>query len=137
MIDDENEEEELVGDEARAVFMKDVKKALRAAGFPYPLPSFPYGMHHNFYRAKIRLNGRKLKHFGVACLLVEWMKTRRDPADYAWQCVTGAIKDLIARDPTLVTRIPEDIRKGMSSVEDGYAFLRWAKSVDIATIVRS
>jgi hypothetical protein len=137
MMDEDEEDETLEGDAARAAFMKDVKKALRVAGFPFPLPSFPYGMHHNFYRAKIRVDGKKIRHFGVACLLLEWMKTRSEPADYAWQCVTGAIKEMIAKDPTLVTKIPQDIRKGMASVEDGYAFLRWVTSIDVTAIVRS
>jgi hypothetical protein len=134
---DEDEDEMLEGDAARAAFMKDITKALRAAGFPFPLPSFPYGMHHNFYRAKIRVRGKRIRHFGVACLLLEWMKTRSEPADYAWQCVTGAIKGIIAKEPSLVTKIPDDIRRGMATVEDGYAFLRWVATVDVTSIVRS
>jgi hypothetical protein len=128
----EIEEQDIDPDTERAMFMRDVKKALRDAGFPASKPGFPYAMHHNFYRAKIRLAGKKLKHFDIARLVKAWMDDRDEPSDYAWQNVTGAVKDMISRDPTLVSRIPTDIRKGMASVEDGYAFLRWVAQQDVA-----
>lgn len=116
--------------------MKDVKYALRLAGFPATGICFPYSLHHNFYRAKIRIDGKKAKHFHIAHLLMLWMRERTAPEDYAWQCVTGAVKEMISRNPSLVAKIPDDIRTGMASVEDGYAFLKWVKVQDVAALMR-
>lgn len=101
---------------------------LKSAGFPAFGSRFPYGMHHEFYRVRIRIGGRKMLHAEAASVLNQWMATRGDYADYARQAVCGAVKAMLAKNPELAGRIPAPIRDAMASVRDGYDFLAWAKS---------
>lgn len=113
---------------ARFFRFKEIKKALREAGFPMRGDRFPYAMHHNFYRTKIRIAGRKCRHKDLSRLLDDWMETRNDEDDYFWQVVSGAVRDLLSNGPALVGRLPQAVRQGMMTVEDGHLFLRYAKS---------
>lgn len=100
---------------------------LKAAGFPAFGSRFPYGMHHEFYRVRVRTGGRKMLHAETASVLNQWMATRGDHADYARQAVCGAVKAMLAKHPELAGRIPAPIRDAMAAVRDGYDFLAWAK----------
>ncbi len=119
----------------RLLRFKQIKRSLREAGFPVLGDRFPFAMHHNFYRTRIRIAGRKCRHKDVARLLGDWMKTRSKADDYFWQLVSGAVRDLLAKEPALVGRLPQSVRQGMMSVEDGHLFLRYAKSLDFRLIL--
>ncbi|TLX16858.1 hypothetical protein [Rhizobium sp. MHM7A] len=129
------EEEEVDFHRARFLKFKQIKKTLREAGFPVLGDRFPYAMHHNFYRTKIRIAGRKCRHKDLSRLLDDWMETRSDEEDYFWQVVSGAVRDLLSNEPALVGRLPQAVRHGMMTVEDGHLFLRYAKSQDFRLIL--
>lgn len=129
------EEEEVDFHRARFLRFKQIKKTLREAGFPVLGDRFPYAMHHNFYRTKIRIAGRKCRHKDLSRLLDDWMETRSDEEDYFWQVVSGAVRDLLSNEPALVGRLPQVVRQGMVTVEDGHLFLRYAKSQDFRLIL--
>jgi hypothetical protein len=134
MTDMPTEEEEVDFYRARFLRFKQIKKTLREAGFPILGDRFPHAMHHNFYRTKIRIVGRKCRHKDIARLLDQWMATRNNEDDYFWQIVSGAVRDLLVNQPALVGRLPQSVRQGMTTVEDGYLFLRYAKSQDFRLI---
>ena len=119
----------------RLLRFKQIKKVLREAGFPVVGDRFPFAMHHNFYRTRIRIAGRKCRHKDVARLLGDWMQTRSNQDDYFWQLVSGAVRDLLSKEPALVGRLPQSVRQGMMTVEDGHLFLRYAKSLDFRIIL--
>lgn len=102
---------------------------LKAAGFPAFGSRFPYGMHHEFYRVRVRLGKRKLHHAEIAAVLNMWMASRSDKVDYARQAVCGAIKAMLVKRPELVGRIPASARHAMLAVGEGYDFLDWAKKL--------
>lgn len=135
MSDTMTEEEEVDFHRARFLRFKQIKKTLREAGFPVLGDRFPYAMHHNFYRTKIRIAGRKCRHKDLSRLLDDWMETRSDEEDYFWQVVSGAVRDLLSNEPALVGRLPQSVRQGMTTVEDGHLFLRYAKSQDFRLIL--
>jgi hypothetical protein len=130
------EEEEVDFHRARFLRFKQIKKTLREAGFPVLGDRFPYAMHHNFYRTKIRIAGRKCRHKDLSRLLDDWMQTRDDEDDYFWQVVSGAVRDLLSNEPALVGRLPQTVRQGMMTVEDGHLFLRYAKSQEFRLILK-
>lgn len=101
---------------------------LKAAGFPAFGSRFPFGMHHEFYRVRVRISGRKMLHAETAAVLNRWMGTRSDQVDYARQAVCGAVKAMLAKKPELAGRIPQSVREAMAAVRDGYDFVAWAKS---------
>ncbi len=117
--------------------LKEIKTALREAGFSRVGGRFPFSMHHNFYRTKIRICGKKSRHKDIRRLLAMWMETRRNPDDLLWQMVSGAIKDLIKKDPGLVVKLPIEIRRGMATVEDGYSFLRFTKDLNFQAVAQT
>jgi hypothetical protein len=84
-------------------------------------------MHHEFYRVRVRIGGRKMLHAEAASVLNLWMATRADRVDYGRQAICGAVKAMLARKPELAGRIPAQIRAAMSAVADGYDFLSWAR----------
>lgn len=110
--------------------IKEIKKVLREAGFPRMSARFPCAMHHNFYRLKIRICGKKTRHKDIRRILSMWMRTRKNEDDLLWQFISGAIKDMIKKEPGLVVRLPLEIRRGMNTVDDGYDFLRYAKALE-------
>lgn len=126
--------EEAAGHRERYERLRVIKRALRDAGFPVNGDRFPYAMHHNFYRIKIRIVGRKCRHKDLGRLLDMWMSTRDNEDDLLWQVVSGAVRDMISREAGLVGRLPQEIRKGMASVDDGYQFLKFAKSLDFSIL---
>jgi hypothetical protein len=109
-------------------FVLESRTELKTAGFPAFGSRFPFGMHHEFYRVRVRIGGRKMLHAEAASVLNRWMVTRTDHADYARQAVCGAVKAMLAKNPELAGRIPPSVRAAMALVGDGYDFLTWAKS---------
>jgi hypothetical protein len=65
------------------------------------------------------------------------MQTRSDEDDYFWQLVSGAVRDLLSKEPSLVGRLPPAVRQGMITVEDGHLFLRYAKSLEFRLILQA
>lgn len=128
------EQEEIDFHRARFLKFKEIKRTLREAGFPVLGDRFPHAMHHNFYRTRIRIAGRKCRHKDLSRLLDGWMLTRDNEDDYFWQVVSGAVRDLISKEPSLVGRLPHTVRKGMITVDDGHHFLRYAKSLHFRII---
>lgn len=105
----------------------EIKADLRQAGFPAKGSAFPFGLHHDFYRVRIRLGGKKTKHGEVSSILNAWAHTRADKVDYARQAICGSVKSMLAKRPELAGKIPGSARSVMAAVSDGYDFLRWAK----------
>ena len=106
----------------------ETKSDLRSVGFPAKGSRFPFGMHHEFYRIRVRFDGRKALQSEVANMLNAWSATRSDRIDYARQAVCGAVKSMLAVQPELAGRIPPSVRSVMTTVGDGYEFLSWAKA---------
>lgn len=106
----------------------EVRAELKAAGFPATGSRFPYAVHHEFYRVRIRILGRKAQHAEIATMLNRWMATRSDKVDYVRQAVCGSVKSMLAARPELAGRIPSSVRAAMGAVGDGYEFLSWSKS---------
>ena len=106
----------------------ETKSDLRSAGFPAKGSRFPFGMHHEFYRIRVRFDGRKALQCEVATMLNAWSATRPDRIDYARQAVCGAVKSMLAARPELAGRIPPSVRSAMTAVGDGYEFLSWVKT---------
>ncbi|NTF17592.1 hypothetical protein G6L37_04215 [Agrobacterium rubi] len=101
---------------------------LKAAGFPARGSRFPFGMHHEFYRVRIRIGRRKSLQSEIANMLNLWMAGRDNRLDYGRQAVCGAVKSMLATHPELAGRIPGSVRALMSAVGNGYEFLNWAKA---------
>ena len=103
------------------------RASLAAAGFPVRSRRFPFAMHHEVYKRRIprRADRSKARHADVARLLNAWAVTRKNPADYAWQAIEGAVRCMIANDPSLAFKVPGDIKAGLLSVREGADFIDW------------
>lgn len=127
--------EKIDGDTQRIIddMIVTAKADLRAAGFPAKGSRFPFGLHHEFYRVRIRLAGRRALQGEIAVMLNAWSAARADRIDYARQALCGSVKSMLASRPELAGRIPSSIRSAMASVGDGYEFLSWAKAAAITS----
>ena len=108
--------------------VEDAEAVLKDSGFPTRSARFPYGMHHDYYRVRLRIGARRLSHAEVAILLNVWSSLRAERTDYARQALCGAVKSMAAADPALLQAVPQSVRKEMSAVEDGAAFEWWARN---------
>lgn len=95
-------------------------------GFRTSHARFPYSLHHEFYRSRLRLHGKRLRHEEIAILLNRWAVEQEKPADaYVWQAITGAIRNLQAKNSI---SMPDLIQSGIENVAQGQQFETWARS---------
>lgn len=103
-----------------------VMASLPDLGFRASHARFPYSLHHDYYRTRLRIHGRRLRHEEVAIILNQWASKQEKPADtYVWQAISGAIRNLQGREKI---NLPDYIRQGMESVAHGETFEAWAKA---------
>lgn len=104
--------------------IKSARDALHGAGIPARTPKFPYSLHHELYRVRLRKAGSRLRHAEVAWMLEEWAASREDFAlSYAWQAVAGAVARLAPSE-----KLPDSIKDGIASVSGEGNFEEWAKA---------
>ena len=117
-----------VGRECADAVIAGARSSLAAAGFPVHSRRFPFAMHHDVYRVRLpRLpGGARPRHADVARLLNAWAAGRSDPADYAWQAIEGAIREMVGKNQDLAPKVPIDVRTGIDSVGGGTEFIEWA-----------
>jgi len=103
--------------------------SLRGAGIDARPPAFPFSLHHEHFRVKLRRRGYSPRHADVALLLEKWADGRPEgfAYSYAWQAVAGAVAKL---KPT--ARLPADLAQGIASVSGAGSFLEWAKRTSTA-----
>jgi len=116
------------GRERADAVIADARSSLASAGFPVRSRRFPFAMHHDVYRVRLpRLpGGGRPRHADVARMLNAWAAGRPAPADYAWQAIEGAVREMVGRDSRLADKVPADVRTGIESVGGGDDFMRWA-----------
>lgn len=105
------------------------RKALADVGFPTRDPKFPFVMHHERMRIRLRNSRIKPRHADVAYLLARWARERSEgfANAYAWQAVTGALLAM-SRQTSPAVPVPDCIRSGMATVGSGAEFEGWSKS---------
>lgn len=103
------------------------RESLAAAGFASRDPKFPFVMHHERYRVRLRSKGLRPRHAHVALLLALWAREREEgfAKAYAWQAISGAVDRL--RQPGGAD-VPEAVRAMIDAVGHGPAFEPWARS---------
>lgn len=104
------------------------RNELRGSGFDLPYSRFPFALHHEFFKTKLKLNGKRLKHKDVAILLSAWLQKFDDDKRarlYAWQSVAGAIRKL---DSKGTKQLSDKLVQGLTPIRNGDAFFKWAKS---------
>jgi len=111
-------------------FIEDTIHAASASlpdlGLHANLNRFPFAMHHGYYRTRLRLHGRRLRHEEVAILLNRWAQTKENPIEvYVWQAIAGAVLKLKTKKEFT---LPSFIREGVERVSQGDEFEAWAKS---------
>lgn len=104
--------------------VREAQAALRAAGVDVRSPQFPFSLHHEHYRVKLRRRGYSPRHADVSLLLERWADGRgeRFAESYAWQAVAGAVARLRPSVP-----LPDDVAAGIASVSGEGCFEAWAK----------
>ena len=110
--------------------IKYARDALHAAGYEVRVPRFPFVMHHEFYRIKLRKNNYRPKHADISRLLDEWARSQPDYAEaYAWQAIEGAMASLGARKGK---EMPTEVENGCArACGSPMAFESWAKKVQL------
>lgn len=104
--------------------VRGARASLHAAGFASRDPRFPFVMHHQHYRGRLRVRGLRPRHADVAFLLGEWARTGDFPSSYAWQAVAGAVASMkLAEGKAL----PGDVVAGMEHFARPGSFETWAK----------
>lgn len=89
-------------------------------------PSFPFGMHHEYYRTRIRPGGRHARRSDIADALTQWSETRESPDDYVWQAACGGLLDYFQRSPLHKEKLPPDIAGRMEVLGWGEDFRLFA-----------
>ena len=103
-----------------------VMASLPDLGFRTSHSRFPYSLHHQHYRTRLRLHGKRLRHEEVSVLLNRWASKQERPTEaYIWQAIAGAILTLHGSSPI---DLPQHIRSGLETVAHGTLFETWAKS---------
>lgn len=107
--------------------VKAARDAMQAAGFDARNPRFPFVMHHEFYRSRLRRKDFRPRHADVALLLNLWACRQDSFAEaYAWQAVAGAAASLAGRTGR---ELPEEIKNGCLKACGSFsAFETWAKA---------
>jgi len=113
------DEQEVIDD-----IVRKAAGALRSAGFDAHPPRFPFAMHHDRLRIRLRTNDSKPRHSEVAKLLNRWAAERDFAEAYAWQAVMGAIQELEAKSGR---QVPEAL-KAEAMEGCGGSFEPWAKA---------
>lgn len=86
---------------------------------------FPFSLHHDYYRSRLRIHNRRLRHDEVAIMINKWASEQVSPVEaYVWQAITGSIMNLQKKEEF---ELPEFVQQGMQLVTHGKAFESWAK----------
>ena len=110
----------------RETMVREISAGLLEAGIRVFPPAFPFGMHHDHYRTKLRPNGRHIRRGDVAALLDLWSRTRENPDDYVWQAVCGGLLPHFADAPAHREKLTAEVAGRMEVLGWGSDFLEWA-----------
>ena len=108
------------------MLVREISASLLDAGVRVFPPSFPFGMHHDHYRTKLRPGGRHSRRSDVASLLGEWSATRESSDDYVWQAVAGGLLRHFTEAPAHREKLPDEIAGRMEVLRWGDEFFEWA-----------
>ncbi len=111
--------------------IKEISAALAEAGIKVFPPGFPFGLHHEYYRTRIRKFGRHSRRDEIARALSAWASERENPDDYVWQAVCGGLLSHFARHPDQKSKLPVDMALRMETLRWGEEFAEWAREKDL------
>ena len=120
----------VTGDEAATIeaLVKSARESLLAAGIEARTPKFPFSLHHELYRGRLRRKDWRPRHADVALMLERWAAQRASFAEsYAWQAVAGAVAALKPTAP-----LPHDIAAGIASVSGEGCFEDWVRETALS-----
>lgn len=107
--------------------IKEISAVLAEAGIKVFPPGFPFGLHHEYYRTRIRKSGRHSRRDEIARALNGWAAERENPEDYVWQAVCGGLLGHFTRHPDQKSKLPADIALRMETLRWGEDFAEWAR----------
>ena len=105
----------------------EITAQLNAAGVGVYPPVFPFGLHHDYYRTRIVVDGRHARRSEVAGLLRRWAEGR-DDGDYVWQAVCGGLLRHFAPRMPPPERLPGEVLARLEILGWGSDFLGWCRS---------
>jgi hypothetical protein len=111
--------EPLTYDEKR---VREITSRLNELGIKVFAPSFPFAMHHRFYRVKYRPEGRHSAHHEVSVKLRAWADGRQGQDDYIWQAVCGGLLLHFKKQPNDKSKLTPDIIASLEAVNWGDDF---------------
>ncbi|MCS4089889.1 hypothetical protein [Rhizobium sp. BK176] len=112
----------------RELLVREISSRLLEAGIRAYPPEFPYGVHHEYYRTRLRHGGRHSKLSDIAKALENWAATRENDDDYVWQAVCGFLLSYFAEKPDHRRWLPADIEGRMDILRWGDDFLEFSRS---------
>jgi hypothetical protein len=111
----------------RETLVREISTRLLDAGIKAYPPHFPYGIHHEYYRTRLKQGRRHARLAEISGALVCWADAREND-DYVWQAVCGFLLSYFAEKPEHRNRLPSDIEKRMMGLEWGNDFLAFART---------
>jgi hypothetical protein len=112
----------------REKLVREISARLLEADIKAYLPIFPFGAHHDYFRTRLRLDGRHAKLSDVSNALTTWAATRESDDDYVWQAVCGFLLSYFGKKPEHRSRLPLDIEGRMAILGWGEEFLAYARN---------
>lgn len=112
----------------RELLVREISGRLLEAGIKAYLPKFPFGAHHDYFRTRLRLDGKHAKLCDVSNALTTWAATRESDDDYIWQAVCGFLLSYFAKRPEHRNKLPSDIEGRMNILGWGEEFLAFARN---------
>lgn len=112
----------------RELLVREISARLLEAGIKAYPPKFPFGTHHDYFRTRLRPDGKHAKLSDVANALTAWAATRSSDEDYVWQAVCGFLLSYFSKRPEHRDRLPSDIDGRMAVLNWGDDFLGFARA---------
>lgn len=112
----------------RELLVREISGQLLEAGIRAYPPEFPYGVHHEYYRTRLRQAGRHSKLSDIAKALESWAATRENDDDYVWQAVCGFLLSYFVERPDHRDKLPADIKGRMDILRWGDDFLKFSRT---------
>jgi hypothetical protein len=112
----------------RELLVREISSQLLDAGIRAYPPEFPYGVHHEYYRTRLRHGGRHSKLSDIARALESWAATRENDDDYVWQAVCGFLLSYFSERPEHRERLPSEIGGRIGILRWGEDFLEYSRS---------
>ncbi|MCV9963818.1 hypothetical protein OIU34_18230 [Pararhizobium sp. BT-229] len=113
---------------SRELLVQEISGRLLEAGIGAYPPRFPFGAHHDYFRTRLRPDGKHAKLGDVSGALTAWAAARESDEDYVWQAVCGFLLSYFAQKPEHRDRLPHDIEGRMDALGWGDDFLCFARA---------